>query len=213
MKLFSKILTVLTVVAMLVTCVGAAEFTASAERKDGPTLTGGDEVIITPVSKKDDPTTPDKTREDLNGVLDNLKENDLTDLTGSFDDAWDDKSGGAPIENAVVSDIFHVDFTKDDVTFSYTLPGIADDDFVLLVKNHVTGAWSVLDYTFANGAATVSLTDVSTIVVVRDNGNPPAGDIVSPPTGVSAVSVVLASATVALMGVAVLLSKKLRAGA
>lgn len=213
MKLFSKIITVLTVVAMLITCVGAAQFTPSAVRKDGPQVVGGDDVIITPVSKKDDPSTKEETREDLSEVVDDLEGNDIVDLVAGFEDAWKDKTGGAPVDNAVVSDIFHVEFDKDDVTFSYTLDGITDDDFVLIAKNHVTNQWVVLDYTFANGATTVTLTDISTIVVIRDNGNPPSSDIISPPTGVSSVSVALVSATVALAGVALLLGKKLRQGA
>ena len=69
------------------------------------------------------------------------------------------------------------------------------------------------DYAAVNNKITVDLSANTTIAVVRDNGNPPASDIVSPPTGVSAASVALAAATVALFGAAVVLSKKLRAGA
>lgn len=210
MKLFSKILAVLMVVAMLSVSAFAAEFTLSAEIKDGPEVIG-DDVVITPISKIDDPTTPPQTKEELKDAKDQLDNNKFEDLVPGFNDEWKEITGGAPVDNATVSDLIHVDLKDDSADFGVNFDGIDDDTkFVLVGLNHETGKWGIVDYTMKDGVINLKLDANTSIAVVIDNGNPPAPGGDSPQTGASSFSVALATVTVALCGAAFVLSRKIR---
>ncbi len=100
----------------------AVDFTPSAERKPAPELidytaseehaTHGKELLVTPLAHLYDENI--ELHEDIERSLEEAKhelENLVWhDMVHDFHEHWDRVTGGAPIENAVVSDIFDVRF-------------------------------------------------------------------------------------------------------
>lgn len=209
----------------------AAEFTPSVEDKD--VVPGeaqiydkddkvihevpSEELINTPIKDKD--TADEDIKNDLETAEKELKDKDLTDIPG-FEDAWKGATGGAPIKNAVVSDIFDVRIIGDSATkfvtgttigFSVKLQGIDKDDKFVLIKKGDGGTWGVVDYTFnAEGEIVIKTNELGVFAVVRDNG---AADIKpdapsSPQTGVADYLAPVAFAVAALGACAVYFGKK-----
>lgn len=207
MKIFSKVLAVLTVIAMLSVVAFADDFVLSPGKSSGIELVDG-KVTITPVEDKDN--AEDHIRDDLNETVEDLDKKDVKDLVDDFENKWKNETG-APIDNADITKIFHVDFDTDSVTFKVKIENLGDK-YVLVAKNHETGDWNYVEYTADGNVLTITLDAVSTIVVAEDNGNGPVVDdpIKSPQTGVESVSVVLAVSTVVLLAAAALLFKKAR---
>ncbi len=208
MKLFTKVLAILAVAAMLATTAFAAEFLPSAEIKDGPGYEG-DDVVITPVGDLDDPDLSDDVRDPLEDALDDLKNSDLNELIDGFEGKWHSEMDNAPLDNASVSDLFHVQLNGNENNITITLDG--EGKYIIIGRDPETGKWSILDYTTDGNKATINLDGDMTVAVIRDNGNPPKVEDPdkSPQTGVATMSVSLAAATVVLLaGAAVVLGKK-----
>ncbi|MBQ4055147.1 MAG: hypothetical protein IJD17_05490 [Clostridia bacterium] len=209
----------------------AAESTPSVSDKD---VTGGTakiydkddnvihdvpdaELVITPIKDKDSADADIKG--DLEAAEKELKDKDLTTVPG-FEDAWTGATKGAPIKNAVVSDIFDVRVIGESATkfvegttigFTLKVQGLDKNDKFVLIKKDENGNWSVQDYTLnADGSISVKTDKLGVFAVVRDNGEvevkPDAPS--SPQTGVADFAVPAALAIMALGGCAVYFGKK-----
>ncbi len=210
----------------------AAEFTPSVEDKDvvpgeaqiydkdGNVIhdVSDEDFVITPIKDKDS-ADPD-TKADLEAAEKELKDKELTDLVPGFEDAWKGATGGAPIKNAVVSDIFDARLTGDSATklgeggtvgFTVKVPGLdKNDKFVLIMKGE-DGTWGVVDYTFnEKGELVIKTNELGVFAIVRDSGtvviDPNAPD--SPQTGVADYLAPVAFAVAALGACAVYFGKK-----
>ena len=237
------------IISMLVVPALAAEFVPSVEYKDGPELveykleevdTPCRTIVVVPYSDihLDDIIDEDKMdveyeasekieetiRESLKNALEELKDNLIHHLVRGFDEIWEKVTGGAPLENAIVSDIFEIALvcgeadalkTDEKVTVSFTFEGIGPDDkFVVVHKPTGSDEWIVEDHTIdENGVITMTVDKLSPFAIVKDSGKAPSSDVDSPQTGVEALSMTLAIGTVLLAGAAVVLVKKLRANA
>ncbi len=210
----------------------AAEFTPSVEDKD---VTGGsttiydkdgnvvhevpdEDFVITPIKDKDS-ADPD-TKADLEAAEKELKEKELTDLVPGFEEAWKGATGGAPIKNAVVSDIFDARLIGDSaaklgeggtVGFTVKIPGLDKNDKFIIINKGEGGTWGVVDYTFnEKGELVIKTDDLGVFAVVRDNGavavDPNAPN--SPQTGVADYLAPVAFAVAALGACAVYFGKK-----
>ena len=211
--------------------VFAAEFTPSVSDKD---VTGGTaqildkdsnvvhevpeaELIVTPVKNKD--SADADTKADLDAAEKSLKGKDLTSVPG-FEKAWTEATKGAPIKNAVVSDIFDVRVTGESsdkfvdgttILFNIDVQGLGKNDKFVLIKMDDAGNWTVQDYTIdADGNVVVKTDKLGVFAIVCDNGEvevkPDAPS--SPQTGVADFAVPAALAIMALGGCAVYFGKK-----
>lgn len=121
-----RVLCICLVAAMLFSVSAlAASFTPSVERKPAPEVVDytaseeheehGKELVITPLAHLYDEDV--ELHEDIERSLEEAKhelENLVWhDMVHDFHEHWDRVTGGAPIENAVVSDIFDVRFLCD----------------------------------------------------------------------------------------------------
>lgn len=198
-----RILTTMCLVALLfLQAVYAVPFTPSIERKDGPELIvggEGDRLILTPIShlyKGVD--LHEDIEESLTNAEGDLKTDDWYELVPNFPEIWDKSTGGAPLDHAVISDIFDARFESElssgenkgkPVTFKIKIQGIgADDLFLILARPSDEEEWSVIDYTIdENGVITISDTSMSAFAVVKDNGAAPVVDPNGPQSPQTAV--------------------------
>ncbi len=192
MKLFAKIMAVLTVLAMLSVVAFADDFVSSPEKADGVELIEGDVVI--------------SAADDFEGI----DEGGFEDLVDGFADKWH-AATNAPVDNAEVTKSFVVNTNGVSQTVTIKVDNLGDK-IVLLAKNNVTGEWTFVEFTRDGNNLTFTLNGDYTIVILEDNGNAPVVDkpVQSPQTGVQSVSVLLAVSTVVLLAAAVVLSKKAR---
>lgn len=222
MKLFRSLVAVVLLLCIFVLPVSAAEFTPSAEEKDGPGLVGvpgegkgvvgiihngnghgvdkvlEDEVLITPIKDADKEGLPEEIKSALEESNKELEEKDLDELVPGFEQLWNNLTEGAPLDNAVISNIFDIRVIGDkealldgehSLTISFKLQGITAEDYFLLIgKNLEDGTWSNVEYTISeDGVITVTITKETPFAVVVDNGNAPDVDPDapdSPQTGV-----------------------------
>lgn len=247
MKAFKVFIALTLIASMLALPSLAAEFTPSAERKDGPELieykleeidTPCRTVLVIPYGHihLDDiideehldleyaasEAIEETIRESLKSALEELKDNLIHHLVRGFDEAWAKITGGAPVENAVVSDLFEIvlvcseaDALKTDekITVSFTVDGIGPDDkFIIVHKPTDSDEWIVEDYKIdENGVITMTVDKLSPFAIVKDSGKAPTTDVQSPQTGVSDTGlIVTAVSAVILAAGAVVIGKKLR---
>lgn len=216
----------------------AAEFTPSVEEKDGPEAVGGEsvatiydkdgnvvynvpkgELVITPVSDKDNADDDIKNR--LEDAQKDLNNNSLTDLVPDFANVWAGATGGAPISNAVVSDIFDVTLIGDSaakfgtgntIKFALDAQGIdKDDKFVVIMKPAGGTGWQVVDYTIdADGNIVINTDVLGVFAIVKDSGNvvidPSAPS--SPQTGIADYTIPVAFGVALFGACAVVFGKK-----
>lgn len=222
-----RVFSVLLVIVSLFTLgTLAIEFTPSIERKDGPEVVeGDDDLIITPLKEIYD--VPVDIHEDIKVSLADaekeLGESEWHDIIEEFAKLWDAFTGGAPIEHAVISDIFDVRYESElgtdltdgkPVTFSIKIQGLtADDLFMIITKAADEEGWKNIEYTIdENGVITISATSMSTFAVIRDNGAAPVVDPNapdSPQTGVSPYLVPAVIGAVLFIGIAAVCVGKL----
>ncbi len=144
--------------------VGAVDFTPSVERKDAPEIVGEtvnvdpeDKLIVTPFSKFVEAAHEihEEIKTIFEEVEEELKENTYEELIPEFEEVWEEVTGGAPVEHAVVSDIFDVrlesTISKDEpkkdkeVTFSVKIQGLTKDDkFILIGRPDGAKDWIVI---------------------------------------------------------------------
>lgn len=210
----------------------AAEFTPSVSDKD---VTGGTaqifdkddkvihevpdaELVVTPIKDKDSAVDAD-IKADLEATEKDLKDKDLATVPG-FEAAWTGATKGAPLKNAVVSDIFDVRVIGESLTkfvpgttigFTLDVQGLGKTDKFVLIKKDDAGNWSVQDYTIdAEGNVVVKTEKLGVFAIICDNG---AADVKpgapsSPQTGVADFALPAALAIMALGGCAVYFGKK-----
>jgi hypothetical protein len=233
MKKIISALILAMVTMLLVTSVFAVPFTPSAEKKDTPVLVGTldedtgkmivgtiyneddsfyrhiyiDELIVTPILHLSDETknVPEVIEKTLLAARDELKANTLEELVPGFAEYWMNVTGGAPVENGAVSDIFDVRFvdslTGELVAGRYASFKIrveylnSDDLFVLIHKPTGADVWSVEEVVVSDGDVLfVTVESLSPFAIVKDTGAAPAVDPNapdSPQTGVESASYAL----------------------
>lgn len=218
-----RILTLLTVLTLLlgVTAV-AVQFTPSVERKDGPELIeGDDDLIITPVADLEKDDLHEDIRENLTEAKENLSDSEWAEIVKDFEKLWEEFTSGAPIEHAVISDIFDVRFLSElgtdgdgkTVTFKIKVQGIeADDIFMILTESASEDYYmEIIDYTIdENGVITITATSMSAFAIVLDSCPDPECDHDSPQTGVPAYFAPAIFGAVVFGALAVLFAVKLR---
>lgn len=246
MKTFKLFTVALLVLSMLATAVGAVEFVPSAEREapvvlvdsvkeeiDTPCRT----VVVIPyevihldeiddikklgLSEDGTEKVSDEIRESLTAALQQLRDNSLETLVADFGAAWKAVTGGAPIENAVVSDLFEVALVcaeaeelKTDETITVIVKAYnidADDKFLVIHQPASTGEWIVEEYTVnEDGNIVMTLDELSPFAIIKDSEKEPSTDKDSPQTGVTETTAGAAAMAVILAAGAVLCAKKLK---
>ena len=214
--------------ALLSTAVGAEEFTASAERgedikfavttdDEGNKIIGQlfdengeyerpillEELIITPIWHLEDGAyeVHNEIEATLVAAEKELEVEDWQKIVTNFETEWTEVTGGAPVENAVVSDVFDVRYNSvvdgfltkllvegKSATFDIVVDGITKDTlFVVGHKPSDTGVWVMEDYTISDdNVITISVDSLSQFFIAVDNGAAPvvANAPLSPQTGV-----------------------------
>jgi len=222
----------------------ATEFVPSIERKDSPELisfitdAACDTVLLIPYSNiflddiidEDALDIPYEISEKMESAIrvsqknafEEMKNNPINELVTGFEDAWAGATGGAPLENAIVHDLFEIVLicTKEDifltdkrVTVSFTADGIKPDDkFIIVHKPTDTDKWIVEEHTIdANGVITMTVDKLSPFAIVKDSGKAPTSDVESPQTGVSDAGMIVTAVSALVMAAgAVIIGKKLR---
>ncbi len=242
MKAFKVWMAMALIALMAVMPVFAAEATPSAERGDYEIIDWDPkedccDLIIIPddVTGEEDFIDEDKygltekegedlekqIRDELKEALEDLKNNDLDDLIPGFDDLWDKVTGGAPIDNQVIDDVFaivriceedHKLVSDEETTVSFTVDGIdKDDTFIVIEKPFGSDEWTVVEHKIdENGVITVEGKISSVFAIVTDSGKAPTSDVTSPQTGVKESGMAITLLAVALLAAgAVHFSKKL----
>lgn len=118
-----RIFAFLLVAVMLFTVSAmATQFVPSIEVKDDPKLEGyeipegheghGEELIITPLDHlfDDDIELHDDIEESLKEAYEELKDELIHHLVEKFDEHWERITGGAPVEQAIITHLFDVRF-------------------------------------------------------------------------------------------------------
>ncbi len=213
------------VIALFTVGTFALDFAPSIQYKDDPELVEGDSgIIITPISDVYDDSV--SVHEDINTKLTDAEKelSESKDIIENFAEVWKDVTGGAPIENAIVSDIFDVRFEDEfettvtegkPVTIKFTIPGLDyNDKFFITVKESADSKWKVVDFTIdEDGVITLSATSMSVFAVIRDSYAsaaiaPDAPD--SPQTGITSYFVPAIVGAVLFSGAALVVGRKLK---
>jgi len=219
MKLIRIFTVCVVALALLTTGVCAAEFVPSISGQDVPKLEEGDDLVITPSDDIQDKDVPDETKESLEDAEEELKNNELEDLIPGFEDIWNEMTGGAPVDNAVVTDLFDVRYTDPkrgpdgEITFKISVDGItADDLFLIFYKPQGSDEWKLADFSIdENNVITIHADSIGTFIIVMDNGAVPVVEVLSPQTGVNASAMVFSVVGLVVLGAfGVICFKKLR---
>ena len=200
---FLRIFAILIVTALLFTLVAsAAEKVPSIEIKPAPetvvdpdATTGEDgekdDLIITPPADKDD--ADEDVKENIDDALEDL-EKALQDLIENFDQIWEDVTGDAPPENAIITDVFDARYESEvgeegegvTITFDVKVQGIEPDDIVIIItKPQGENAWRIVNYTLnEDGTITIEGDTKSAYAIIRDKAALPTDRPDGPPTAV-----------------------------
>ena len=249
MKVLRIFTAIALVISMLAMPVFAAEFVPSIEIKDGPQIVdteieGHEDCCILsliPYKEVHDEDMKvidhdidhdieieelsafeDLIRENLDKAYEELTNHPLNDLVINFEEKWKEITDGAPVENAIVLDLFETvlyctrlqEFRTDaTVTVSFTVDGLdAGDTFMIIHKPVGSEKWVIDEYTIdENGVITMKVDLLAPYAIIIDSGKPPVATEQSPQTGVSDNIMAAASVgAVILAAGAVLIGKKLR---
>lgn len=197
---------ILAIMSLLTVGTFAIEFVESIYRKDGPEIIDGgsdhDKLILSPI--KELYRNPITIHEDIQKSLAEAEKQlgqskDWQSLIADFAAKWEANTFGAPVENAVVSDIFDARYESElgvsgagkNVEFRIKIQGITRSDYFMIVtKENSSDQWKVAEFWVdENDVITIKASTKSAFAVVRDNGaaptvTPDAPD--SPLTGVDA---------------------------
>ncbi len=196
-RLIAMLLAVMTLLALT---VSAVNFVPSIERKECPELIehdGDDELIVTPLSDAIEDEVHEDIEENLLAAYEELGDKDWQELVEDFENEWKEFTGGAPLTNAIVTDIFDARFASElgadleegkTVTFKVKIQGITTEDtFMIIAKAKGEDMWKIIEYTIdENNVITITAESMSAFAIVLDNEADPAvnpGD--GPQTGVS----------------------------
>ncbi len=187
---------ILTTTAFAATFVPSIEAIDSPEHIDDPDSTDDDDLIITPIDHLDDEDKDlhDEIEDALEDAVDDL-EKAIEDLIDNFEDIWDDVTDGAPIENAIITEIFDVRHlheigTEEDgkeITFDIKAIGLEyGDSFIIIAKTYGEDGWHIVNYTIdENGIITIEGTTKTVYAIIRDSAEMPKDGPDGPATGVS----------------------------
>lgn len=147
--------------------------------------------------------------ENLTNAKEQLRSNSIETLLPDFASIWSDVTGGAPVENAVVSHIFDVYTTyeiADDQTITFILanPGISLDTSIVVLHNYEANLWEAADFTRDEaGNIIVTVDSLSPFAIIVDNGAAPSTGTDaphSPQTGVFDVLPIIGCAVILVAG-------------
>lgn len=239
-----RIFSVMLAAAMLFTVGAAAStFVPSIEIKDDPKLEDyeapdnhtEDEMIVTPLDHYFDELKElhSDIADSLKAAYKDLKEELLHDLVEDFAERWDLVTGGAPLENALVSHLFDVRLLCEldggshnalipgqdrgvEVTFKLRVLGLTtDDDFLVLYRCDENDEWIVLEKDkyklLEDNILEITGKTIGAYAIVQDNSEPPVvgpDDPDSPQTGVSAYFFPAIAGAVLFAGAAVVCLRK-----
>ncbi len=193
----------LIVVASFVMAANAVEFTPSVEIKDGPEIidptdpddpkASEDELEITPVGRLDGEDLDEDIKDNLTDAKKDLEENDWEDILDDFEDIWNEATDGAPVEHAIVSDIFDVRYKEDPtedgtvtIMFDMKMQGLDSDDIFVIIAKPEGGEWAPIDYTISeDGIITITVENKSVFAIIKDKSAMPDIGPDGPATGVS----------------------------
>ncbi len=190
---------VVAIACLLCVSAFAVEFTPSVEIKDSPELVeGDDDLIITPIAHLHDSDIP--LHEDIKVSLTDAKEllsdSEWHEVVKDFEEFWDSITSGAPIEHAVISEIFDVRYESElgsdaavgkTVTFKIKVQGIdADDLFVVITESSSDHHMEIVGHVFEeNGVITITATSMAAFAIIKEVCPQPRCDHDSPQTGVA----------------------------
>lgn len=229
MKFIRVITASILVLMMLSSLIGAAGFTSSPEKdatvkfavtidEEGNHVIGKiydsdgefernilfEELIITTLwhLENGDIEVHNAIEQTLVDAKNELSIENWADLIPGFEEAWKEITEGAPVENAVISDIFDVRYNSvvdgfltkllvegKSATFDIVVDGVTKDTyFIIGHKPSDTDEWTIEDYQMNdNNTITISVDSLSPFFIAVDNGEGPGSDDdpQSPQTGVS----------------------------
>ena len=139
-------------------------------------------------------------RDSLTAAKAELEDSILHHLIPDFDKEWEEMTGGAPLENATVYDLFEIVLicseadafmTNEKITVYFKVDGIGpEDQFLIAHKPTDSEEWILEDYEIdERGVIKMTVDKLSPFAIITDNGEGPAdsGDAPdSPKTGVQA---------------------------
>ena len=165
------------------------------------------EMIITVLNQ--DVIQNEVIYDNLTTAKEQLRTSSIETLLPDFATIWSDVTGGAPVENAVVSHIFDVYTTyeiseSETITFMLANPGIALDTSILVLHNYEANLWEAVDFTRDEaGNIIVTVDSLSPFAIIVDNGAAPSTGTDaphSPQTGVVDVLPVVGCAIILAAG-------------
>ncbi len=246
MKALKLFLVISLIASMLSVAVGATEFVPSAERpqnyevvevqseSDNSTrklviipfhMMHHDELIDQDHHELHDEAHDEITeqiRESLKAAVADLEDELVHHLVNGFDEVWAKITGGAPLENHIVYDIFEAAWIcseeqamigDEKISFSFKVDGITKDDKIIIIHKPTDSEhWIIEEHEIdENGVITVHADKLSPFAIIKDSGKAPTTDVQSPQTGVSDTGlIVTAVSAVILAAGAVVIGKKLR---
>ncbi len=223
MKTIKLLTAIVLATSMMIMSAFATEFVPSIEQKDSPKLNDYTveeinasccTVLIIPyghinfedfideehvrIEYATSKEMEEEIKESLKNAAEELKGKLINNLVPGFEEAWAKATGGAPLENTVVSELFEIvmicsdtqEFNTDDkLTVSFTVDGLgADDAFIIVHKPTGSDEWIIEEHEIdENGVITISPDKLSPFAIIKDNGNSPVVDPDapdSPQTGV-----------------------------
>jgi len=246
MKSFKVLLSAILIFAMLVMPSLATDVVPSIERKDSVVLvdytleeidTPCRTVLIIPYGKihfdefinanhlqiqeSSADEIEDEIRLSLQEALAELKNALIHHLVRGFEDVWEKTTGGAPVENAIVDELFEVVLicsekedmmTDEKISVSFTVDGIdADDLFVVVHKPTGSDEWIVEEHEIdENGVITIHPDKLSPFAIIKDSGAAPVATVTSPQTGVTEYTAAAILIAGILAGISIVCVKKSR---
>jgi len=224
MKALRAITAIVLATLLLSISVTAADFTPIVEFKAAPkvitvtdaegnpaagTITDAEGNVsyipvesITITASADLETAPEEVKAIIDDAKTALTETALTELVPEFETAWTEVTGGAPVENAVVSYVFDISSEVEIPEGSALTLTIAPQDVtaedMIVVLHKVGDNWIVEPHTFdENGNIVITVTSLSPFAIVKDSAAAPASAAdapEAPKTGMTEFAVVLAVA-------------------
>jgi len=235
MKAF-RVITALLIATMMIVPAAAAGFVPSreqyqpgvVEKIDPDTgdeyigkIVDEDDIVIEYLDEKEIIIEFDKENEEI-------LNNEPKDVVENFEEEWKEATGGAPVDNTGITNIFEVTIpeevagkVEDDhtVEIHITVDELTKDDKFVIVQNDGE-KWTVVDHTIDdNGVITIVIDNVDpekenqfTYAIILDTTEEPTPGDDSPQTGVASYSIGVIASTVVLCGVAFVVIRKASKG-
>ena len=239
-RVFSVLLCLLMLFAL---AASAADLVPSIERRPGVELVEKpeqtekpadpaqpeDELIVTNLSEIQhiDVHVHEDIKESLAEAHGELSDTAWEELLLDFEELWEEASNGAPVTNAVISDVFDARYLSElgndegkgkDAEFSITLQDLTKNDtFFIIMEQEGKHHWTPVAFTIDdNNVITIKGTSKAAYAIIRDSGDMPSGDPTdpnSPQTGVNTfvLPVVIGVLVLGLFAAYILRSRKLSA--